>query len=189
MSISTQRYETLDALRGIAALSVVFWHWHWLYCAPGEITPLADPSIQPFFWLLAPLYLHGLLGVKLFFSISGFVFFYLYADAIAQRRVTITTFVNYRFSRLYPLHLLTLLTVTALQAAYFSRYGAFFIYQVNDARHFVLQLFFASNWSRVSPFTFNGPIWSLSIEILLYAMFFVLAFARLTYPQSLRDWH
>ena len=96
--------------------------------------------------------------------------------------MTFATFVNYRFSRLYPLHILTLLIVAALQAAYFRRYGAFFIYQLNDARHFVLQLFFASNWSRQSPFTFNGPIWSLSIEVLLYAMFFAIAFARLAYP-------
>ena len=47
----SQRYETLDALRGIAALSVVFWHWQWLYCPPGDATILADPSIQPFFWI------------------------------------------------------------------------------------------------------------------------------------------
>jgi len=181
----SQRYETLDALRGIAALSVVFWHWQWLYCPPGDATILADPSIQPFFWILAPLYRHGFWGVEMFFSIGGFVFFYLYAEAIGQRRVTFATFVNYRFSRLYPLHILTLLIVTALQAAYFSHYGAFFIYQLNDARHFVLQLFFASNWSRQSPFTFNGPIWSLSIEVMLYAMFFAVAFARLAYPAIL----
>ena len=182
MNLRTQRYETLDALRGVAALSVVFWHWQWLYSLPGPAPELVDRSIQPFFWILAPLYRHGLWGVEMFFSISGFVFFYLYADAIAQRRVTLATFVNYRFSRLYPLHLLTLLIVTALQAVYFSQHGAFFIYQLNDASHFVLQLFFASNWSPHSPLSFNGPIWSVSIEVLLYAMFFVLAFTRLTYP-------
>jgi peptidoglycan/LPS O-acetylase OafA/YrhL len=174
------RYD--DALRGIAALSVVFWHWQWLYSPPGEFTPPVDPSIQPFFWLLAPLYRYGVWGVEMFFSISGFVFFYLYADAIAQRRVTLATFANYRFSRLYPLHLLTLLIVAALQAAYFSHHAAFFIYQINDLRHFIMQLFFASNWSPRSPYSFNGPIWSLSIEVMLYAMFFVLALARLTYP-------
>jgi peptidoglycan/LPS O-acetylase OafA/YrhL len=29
-----ERYETLDVLRGIAAFSVLFWHWRWLYCTP-----------------------------------------------------------------------------------------------------------------------------------------------------------
>lgn len=177
-----QRYETLDALRGIAALAVVFWHWEWLYSSTGAFTPPVDPGTQPFFWLLAPLYRHGFWGVEMFFSISGFVFFYLYAEAIAGRQVSLLTFVNFRFSRLYPLHLLTLLIVAALQAVYFSQHKAFFIYQFNDVRHFIMQLFFASNWSRRSPYSFNGPIWSLSIEVLLYAMFFALAFARLTYP-------
>jgi peptidoglycan/LPS O-acetylase OafA/YrhL len=95
------------------------------------------------------------------------------------------TFAVSRFSRLYPLHLLTLLVVTALQMLYFQRNGSYFIFEVNDAKHFLMHLFFASNWSRNSPFTFNGPAWSLSIEVLLYAMFFVLARTRLTHPLML----
>ncbi len=182
MHARAQRYETLDALRGVAALSVVFWHWQWLYWPPGTSTLIADQSVEPLFRVFSPLYQYGLWGVEMFFSISGFVFFYLYSDAIAQRKTTLLAFVNYRFSRLYPLHLLTLLIVTVLQALYFRRYGAFFVYQLNDGLHFVLQLFFASNWDRRDPLTFNGPTWSLSIEVLLYAMFFLLAFARLTRP-------
>jgi peptidoglycan/LPS O-acetylase OafA/YrhL len=69
--MSSPRYETLDGLRGIGALSVVFWYWPWLYCPPGDAPILADPSIQPFFWILAPLYRHGFWGVEMFFSISG----------------------------------------------------------------------------------------------------------------------
>jgi peptidoglycan/LPS O-acetylase OafA/YrhL len=174
------RFETLDALRGVAALSVVFWHWQWLYYPPGSTAQIENREIQPFFWLFAPLYRHGAWGVDMFFSISGFVFFYLYADAIAERSTDFLTFANYRIARLYPLHLATLLLVTVLQSAYYLHFGAFFVYQLNDVKHFVMQLLFASNWSWNSPFTFNGPVWSLSIEVLLYGIFFVVAFARMT---------
>jgi peptidoglycan/LPS O-acetylase OafA/YrhL len=183
-----ERYDTIDALRGIAALSVVFWHWQWFYCprdatiCPAGDTPiLNDPSIQPFFWLIQPVYGHGWLAVDLFFSISGFVFFYLYVDAISTKQVGAWTFFVNRFSRLYPLHLATLLIVTALQMLYFMRNGAFFIFNVNDPKHFMMQLLLASNWSR-SPYSFNGPIWSVSIEVLLYGIFFIVVRTRLTHP-------
>ena len=58
-----ERYETLDVLRGIAAFCVLFWHWQWLYCTP----PFSDPALQPFFWLLKPLYQYGRWGVDFFF--------------------------------------------------------------------------------------------------------------------------
>ena len=45
----------------------------------------------------------------------------------------------------------------------------------DDLRHFILQLGFVSDWWPGSPLTFNGPIWSVSIEILLYLLFFVAA--------------
>jgi peptidoglycan/LPS O-acetylase OafA/YrhL len=182
MKSPAYRYETLDALRGVAALSVVLWHWQLLYWRAGDSSPHVGLGILPFSSIFAPFYLHGLWGVHMFFSISGFIFFYLYADAIAQRRVTLATFANYRLSRLYPLHLATLLFVAAIQAAYFHYYGSYFVYQLNDVRHFALQLFFISNWDKETVFTFNGPIWSVSLEIFLYAVFFALAVARLTHP-------
>ena len=41
----------------------------------------------------------------------------------------------------------------------------------NTRFHSVLQLGFASNWVDGRSFTFNGPIWSVSIEVLVYAFF------------------
>jgi peptidoglycan/LPS O-acetylase OafA/YrhL len=57
---------------------------------------------------------------------------------------------------------------------YRRRYGASFASLPNDPLHFMLQLFFASDWWP-SPKTFNVPIWSVSIEVLLYALFFIAA--------------
>jgi peptidoglycan/LPS O-acetylase OafA/YrhL len=176
------RYQTLDALRGLAALCVVCWHWQllsWNSLTLSVVLP--DPSVQPFYALLKPFYKHGFIGVDLFFTISGFVFFYLYSERVANRTVSLWQFATNRFSRLYPLHFLTLLIVVLLQSLYWRTHGGFYCYQANDLKHFVLQLFLASNWWPTSPFSFNAPVWSLSIEVVLYAVFFFLArlgFAR-----------
>ncbi len=59
-----------------------------------------------------------------------------------------------------------------LQRLYFTEHNAFFIYQHNDLYHFFLNLFFASQWGWQEGTSFNGPIWSVSLEVLLYLIFF-----------------
>jgi peptidoglycan/LPS O-acetylase OafA/YrhL len=71
------------------------------------------------------------------------------------------------------LHFVTLLFMAAMQYVYFSQVGAYFVYQNNDAFHFILQLGLASNWGWQTGDSFNGPIWSISIEVLVYALFFL----------------
>jgi len=84
------------------------------------------------------------------------------------------------------LHLITLILVACLQFAYVSTHGTSFEYRHNDAYHFVLHLFFASDWGLGGGFSlkkpdwdaglsFNGPMWSISVEVLAYAAFFFLA--------------
>lgn len=50
--------------------------------------------------------------------------------------------------------------------------GSYFVYPNNDSTHFLLNLFFASSWGIEQGYSFNGPIWSVSVEVLLYAIFF-----------------
>jgi peptidoglycan/LPS O-acetylase OafA/YrhL len=83
-------------------------------------------------------------------------------------------FFTLRFSRLYPLHLVTLLIVALLQTLYFDLRGYFFVYQNNDLPHFLMQLFMASDWSIVRGDSFNGPIWSVSVKVLVYFLFFLM---------------
>jgi peptidoglycan/LPS O-acetylase OafA/YrhL len=51
--------------------------------------------------------------------------------------------------------------------------GTYFVYQENDWYHFVLQLLMASNWGLQIGDSFNGPIWSISVEVLVYGIFFL----------------
>jgi peptidoglycan/LPS O-acetylase OafA/YrhL len=43
----------------------------------------------------------------------------------------------------------------------------------NDFYHFFLNIFLISFWGIEKGFSFNTPIWSVSIEILAYIIFFI----------------
>jgi len=58
------RYVSLDIVRGIAALSVVFWHWqHFYFSTPQQQTASADSSLQPLYSLFWPFYQGGYLWI------------------------------------------------------------------------------------------------------------------------------
>jgi peptidoglycan/LPS O-acetylase OafA/YrhL len=171
-TINAERLYALDVLRGIAALSVVFWHWQHFFYVGDDHHHLVIWQ-QPLFDQLRIFYTRGALAVELFFCISGFVFFWLFSQKIAERRISPYAFFIDRFSRLYPLHFLTFIAVALLQAVYLSNHDNYFVYQLNDAYHFLLNLFLAPSWGFEKGWSFNAPIWSVSVEVLLYATFFL----------------
>ncbi|MCG7393548.1 acyltransferase [Microvirga sp. ACRRW] len=180
------RFYSLDALRGFAALSVVVWHWQHFFFHGSELPATFQRSEQPFYPLLRPLYEAGWYGVDLFFVLSGFVFFWLYRQRIEERQVSRADFWSLRFSRLYPLHLATFIAVAILQALFWRQNGTFFVYQHNDLFHAVLNLLFISNWGFERGYSFNAPIWSVSVEVFLYIVFFIGArFLSLTPARTL----
>lgn len=171
------RLYALDALRGIAALCVVFWHWqHFFYVGDNPSAFVLDQ--QPFFRFFMPLYQHGGLAVQLFFSISGFVFFWLFSSGISDRSIRPLHFAADRFSRLYPLHIVTFALVAVLQLLYFSYHSSYFVYQSNDWYHAALNIFLAPAWGLEKGWSFNAPIWSVSVEVLLYCSFFLICLTR-----------
>ena len=175
-----KRLYSLDALRGVAALSIVIWHWQHFFAVSGTWQAGWQRDSQPFYWLLKPLYLEGWAAVDLFFALSGFVFFWLYAAAIREGKVKAGKFALLRFSRLYPLHFLTLIAALALQAMFHSATGEYFIFDVGDWSRFATNLLVLQQW--LSPNTdqyFNGPAWTVSIEAVLYVLFFIMCRAGL----------
>jgi peptidoglycan/LPS O-acetylase OafA/YrhL len=93
-----RRLTELDALRGIAALAVV--GFHYLYAYPTEFDPGA-PVVGPAEF--------GKNGVLLFFMISGFVIYMTVAQAPRA-----WTFVTGRVSRLYPAYWVAVLATFLL---------------------------------------------------------------------------
>jgi peptidoglycan/LPS O-acetylase OafA/YrhL len=175
-----KRLHSLDTLRGVAALSIVVWHWQHFFAISGRFQEGWQRSAQPLYSVLKPLYEAGWAAVDLFFALSGFVFFWLYADAIRERAIGAGNFAWLRFSRLYPLHLLALLAVVILQYFFHEATGSYFIFDASDLSRFASSLILAQQWLPPTiEQTFNGPAWSVSVEVLLYGIFFILCRAGL----------
>jgi peptidoglycan/LPS O-acetylase OafA/YrhL len=161
-------FPGIDLLRFLCAFAVVCFHYSKVF-GGGQHFPA-----EPFRAELGLLFDSGGFAVPIFWGISGFIFFWKYADALHQHAVTGREFLVLRLSRLYPLHLATLLIVAGLQLAYARTHsGQPFVTHYNDLSHFVLQLLMISYWP--AEFSFNAPIWSVSLEVVAYAVFFVCA--------------
>jgi peptidoglycan/LPS O-acetylase OafA/YrhL len=166
----------LEALRFLTAFAILVFHYrHFAFVADKPVGLV--PERLPLYGLLRAFHDSGAFGVWIFWCISGFIFFWKYRDAIAERSVGGWKFFVLRFSRLYPLHLVTLLLVALLQPVYFGLHGYFFVYQNNDLPHFLAQLFMASDWGIVHGYSFDGPIWSISVEVMVYFLFFLMLLA------------
>ncbi|MEY4763799.1 MAG: hypothetical protein RI907_472 [Pseudomonadota bacterium] len=170
----------LEVLRFVCAVSVLLWHYQHFFVFGAAHVAGFTPAQQPLYGPLKPFYEAGWLGVQTFWCLSGFIFFWKYAQPVAQGQVSAARFAWLRFSRLYPLHLVTLLAVLPGLFWYRHTNGVDFVYSHNDWPHFLLQLGLASDWPGRNEWSFNGPIWSISVEVLVYGLFFALCRLGLT---------
>ena len=161
----------IELLRFLSAFAVLMWHYQHFGLVTDDMS--FERSAQPFYDWLYPFYEHGRNGVRVFWCISGFIFFLTYYRSISERRTDFRTFAVNRFSRLYPLHVVSLIAVAVLQFLFLKQYDHFFIYEHNDAKHFLLNLVFASHWGFQEGQSFNAPFWSVSVEVVIYAIFFL----------------
>lgn len=162
-----KRFYALDALRGFAALGAVLFHYR--NFNGGR------PLEQGFLFI----HVYGWMMVDLFFCLSGFIFFWKYGQALYDKSIGFKKFAYLRFTRLYPLHFLTLVLVGVGQLLVYLSDGKYFIVEFMDLKHLLLNIFFISSWGFQNGGSFNGPIWSVSVEILLYGIFFI-CFSRLS---------
>lgn len=166
MDSSDNHIYSFDLSRAIAALAVVVMHWSEL-AAPGSAPPFGQ-SLDFF-------YRFGAFAVPLFFVLSGFVFDWLYAARIRAQRIDAATFFVLRFSRLYPLFIATF-GVVALE---FLLAGSRIYYRFDslhtDAYHALLTILMMTGWGLEKGFSFNGPSWTVSTEVFLYGVFFLVS--------------
>ncbi|HEX4081106.1 MAG TPA: acyltransferase [Rhizomicrobium sp.] len=183
--MTAKRLYSLDVLRGIAALAIIFWHWQHFFAVRGTWQVVWSRAMQPGYLVFKPLYDLGWVAVDIFFAVSGFVFYWLYLEPVARREIGAGRFALQRLSRLYPLYLATLLAGAAMQLAFHHATANWFIFAANDWSHFVKSVLLVQQWLPPDEMqSFNGPDWAVSIEVLLYILFFVATRLRLRGPVS-----
>jgi peptidoglycan/LPS O-acetylase OafA/YrhL len=165
-----QRYAALDGMRGLASFTVAF-VFHYVHF---------NPAVYPFQKILHWPYTLGWTLINLFYVLSGFIFFQKYQRPISERAISLKKYCILRFSRIYPLHWLTLL-VTAMFYLFRSLNGLSH-FPVNSDYEYNIPLFFLNiplmqyGWVYSAHKSFNGNAWTLSIEIMMYLIFFILVF-------------
>jgi peptidoglycan/LPS O-acetylase OafA/YrhL len=155
----TTKINSLETLRGFAALVVALYHF---------------PSTSP-------LYIEkGNLAVYFFFSLSGFVISLNYFDKINSFK-DVLKFQIKRFYRLYPIHILVLLIILSIQLLKFFLLNFFEIESGSDAfepdkvyslseffRHLLLlQAVYKDGYF----LSWNGAAWTISTEFYTYFLF------------------
>jgi peptidoglycan/LPS O-acetylase OafA/YrhL len=172
--VTAKRLYSLDVLRGVAALAIIFWHWQHFFGLRGTWQAGWSRLQEPGYAAFKPLFEEGWVAVDIFFAVSGFVFFWLYLEPVRRREIGAGKFALQRFSRLYPLYLVTLLVAAAMQLAFHHATGNWFIFDANDWSHFVKSIFLVQQWLPPDESqSFDGPVWAVSIEVLLYILFFI----------------
>lgn len=151
-----QRLVALDGLRGLAACGVAFlYHTRSLF---QHIHFVGEPRLLYWFhqwgWTL----------VDLFFLISGYVFAHVYLPDKGESGLTrdrLRDFAVARVARLYPLHLLMLIACALL---FTGDPG-------NTMLAFVANLLMLQAFVQPIGHTFDGPSWSISVEMVCYVLF------------------
>ena len=165
---SVERKPALPALTGLRtllALTILLFHF-----TPSGLRSSTHPWIS-----LYPIVNIGYVFVSFFFLISGFILSYNYAD---RGPINAMDFWAARFSRLYPVYLLTMLvSIPMLFTEWTARpHGQFWAGLITTP--LLIQGFFpqlATFWMTVT--------WTLSCEVALYIAFPWLM--RLRWPRSL----
>ena len=170
---SAKNYDLcgLHLLRFLLALSILIVHFPHFFSPYGAAQP--DRSALPFSPFLDPIYAYGGFAVEIFWMISGIIFYVFYMREVRDLRISFPVFLGFRLSKLYPVHFLTLLSVAILQYMYTSLHGSSFIYGNNDFIHFILNMMMINFWNAKFGLSFNGPFWSVSVEIFVYLVFFL----------------
>ena len=175
--IVMQRYYVVDFFRGLAAFLVLISHYgHFFQYKQNGYPKGWSDQLLPLNDYIGFIYNQGGKAVEFFFCISGFIFFMYYFEKVSDKKISPLNFFLLRFSRLYPLHIVSLIIVAIFTVIFFNLSDFYFIYDKNDLKHFILNIFLISHWGFQDGTSFNEPIWSVSIEIFLYGAFFILSY-------------
>jgi peptidoglycan/LPS O-acetylase OafA/YrhL len=149
-----RRIPGLDGLRGVAAIAVVLFHFNIFFLPQARLYDLV-PSVG-----------RAYLAVDLFFLLSGFVMAHVYGRLLTSNlRAHWLDFARARFARIYPMFVVTTLTMVILVCI--SHTPLMFI--SFSSHSLALQPFLLQQWAR--GLSWNYPSWSISTEAAAYVSF------------------
>lgn len=173
MNQDTERFYILDIFRFLASIAIVLFHYKLFYANSVNLDPFITNQ-QPLYNVFFLAYEHGWVAVQFFFILSGFIFYSFYLDKISNNQIDFYNFFLLRFSRLYPLHLLTFILMIVIAST------KIIVFTNMDIFHFFLNIFLIQAWGFEAGGSFNDPSWSISIEILMYSIFFFISLRKKT---------
>ena len=156
------RLNALTGLRSFAAINIVLFHF-------------SNPN---WFGFMAPVVNAGYASVSFFILLSGFVLAYNYADKARKRELEHGRFWEARFTRLYPIYLLSLLLAWRMIPLEYTHHthGMFWT-------GMVLSPLLLQGWVPQVATFLNTPAWTMSAEASFYILFPFLA--RMKRPERL----
>ena len=171
------RLNSIDALRGLAALTIVLYHARvMLWVGLCETWKQYGLSANINSWLgyaTAPLYFGGS-AVELFFVLSGYCIHRRGAQNLAANpnsQLKLKQFAFRRLWRLYPTYFVVL-CITALVDAYVIAYHPTQLRVGQDNSLFAFFMSLLSLQGLASPtFGSNGVFWTLALELHLYVAY------------------
>jgi peptidoglycan/LPS O-acetylase OafA/YrhL len=165
----SRRLQTIDALRGGAALAVVLYHASVFNSSLGRGWSNSWTDVGFGF---------GRFGVWLFFVISGFCIHLRWASEYAPGRVPELDFLAFwkrRFVRLYPPYAIALVLYIAWLAFEGLRPTGVTLWRI------ALHVTMLNNMDRGAVDSINGVFWTLAVEEQLYFAYFLLLKLRVRY--------
>lgn len=159
--------NALTPMRGLAALWVVLFHIDVsiYYRELGALLPREETGIIA----------QGYLWVDFFFLLSGFIITHVYGNTLTQQPglQTIRSFLWARFTRLYPLHLVTTL-VLVLIALCIPKYLPQLIdgswHSFMNWKMLPLHLLMVNAMTNYHALSWNIPAWSIGAEWVTYML-------------------
>jgi len=181
---SKLRLHSIDILRGLAALSVAFYHiWghDGAYAFPsiGIVPQTLHPTL--FTYLISP-FRWGYLGVSLFLVLSGFCIHLPYARkkfSGGSYEFKGAAFFTRRIWRLYPAYLVAVIgtTLLLLVASYLPSHDVSTHYPVPTLWDLVSHLTMVHGFFENQFYSIASIFWSLSLEFQLYLAYPLFLFA------------
>ena len=164
----TGRQTSLDGLKGLLACVIAF-VWHYQHF---------QPIGSPFYTILKPFYDYGYLGVEIFYMLSGFGMILGYEKRIAESEMLPLEYFGRRLKKLYPPVLLSTIVTGVLQIVYLYQNGMIFQYAYDyfNIDYFILNLIGIQTGIINRAYSFNGPLWFVSVLLVCYIIFYLLIY-------------